>query len=203
MRGFLLVFELDWNLGFRNQTELVTSLGSLANWGWPWWLGDHMWDMAQSFCVSHWSPHHCCSNYGNSMGESSNPWCCYLHCLEPTSLCRGMSGQWQLEVRVYCRDSIWLGQNIVWQFWTSPLVMLRAVVRLSDSAASSHKPRVSGRQGKFLFVVPLSLAWVQHPVHTLVWQCCERQKRVPRQRTWPESSRLGLLSWDLCLSHAG
>lgn len=38
-RGLLLVVQLGWDLGFKNRTESVTSLGALVKWDWPWRLG--------------------------------------------------------------------------------------------------------------------------------------------------------------------
>lgn len=55
---------------------------------------------------------------------------CYLLCLEFTSPCFGNSGQRQLEVKAHCENSIRSEDNIVWQLWTSPLLVLRAAVRL-------------------------------------------------------------------------
>ena len=124
----------------------------------------------------------------------------YLCCLEFTSPCYGNSGQWHLEVRAHCGISIWWEENIVWQLWTSPLVMLRAVVRIFDPTASSHRPWVRGRHGRFLFGVPLSLA-----PHCTPWfsRIVGGRRGSPNRACGLQAPRLGLLSWDLRLSHAG
>lgn len=188
-RRLLLVVQLGWDLGFKNQTE-VTSLGALVKWDWPYRLGDHLWDTPKSFHVSHWgSLQLCCSDCGNSMREASNPRHCYLHCPEFTSPCYSYSWQRHLEVREQSRNSIWSGENIVCQLWTSPLVMLRAVVRLFDSAASSYRPWVRGRQGKFLSgshsVSPSATCWAPWSSGSV------GGRRVPKQRMWLASSQVG------------